>query len=189
MAVILAPVVLRDRLPVKLPAEMLLVALVFIFAALFLGEMRSYYQRIWWWDTALHMSSGFLLGIFGFLLVYVLNESRNIGVFMRPRFVAFFAFLFAVAVGAGWEIFEFTMDRMFGLHMQKPEDGGRGGRRCSSASIASLRRRPARRLKILVRCRRWRRSAEFPVRVKCATLPWRTLQAAAEARDEVVSTE
>ena len=29
----------------------------------------------------------------------------------------------------------------------------------------------------------------FPVRVKCATLPWRTLQAAAEARDEVVSTE
>ncbi len=30
---------------------------------------------------------------------------------------------------------------------------------------------------------------QFPVRVKCATLPWRTLQAAAEARDEVVSTE
>jgi len=29
----------------------------------------------------------------------------------------------------------------------------------------------------------------FPVRVSCATLPWRTLQAAAEARDEVVSTE
>ena len=30
---------------------------------------------------------------------------------------------------------------------------------------------------------------QFPVRIKCATLPWRTLQAAAEARDEVVSTE
>jgi nitrogen fixation protein NifU and related proteins len=30
---------------------------------------------------------------------------------------------------------------------------------------------------------------QFPVRVKCVTLPWRTLQAAAEARDEVVSTE
>ena len=29
----------------------------------------------------------------------------------------------------------------------------------------------------------------FPVRIKCATLPWRTLQAAAEARDEGVSTE
>jgi nitrogen fixation NifU-like protein len=29
----------------------------------------------------------------------------------------------------------------------------------------------------------------FPVRVTCATLPWRTLQAAVEARDEGVSTE
>ena len=30
---------------------------------------------------------------------------------------------------------------------------------------------------------------QFPVRVKCASLPWHTLRAAAEARDEVVSTE
>lgn len=30
---------------------------------------------------------------------------------------------------------------------------------------------------------------QFPVRVMCATLPWRTLQAATEARGEVVSTE
>lgn len=127
MVVILAPVVLRERLPVKLPAEMLVVALVFIFAALFLGEMRSYYERIWWWDIALHTSSGFLLGTFGFLLVYVLNESRNIGVYMRPRFVAFFAFLFAVAVGAIWEIFEFAMDRLFGTNMQKPMLGDPSG--------------------------------------------------------------
>lgn len=30
---------------------------------------------------------------------------------------------------------------------------------------------------------------QFPVRVKCATLPWQTLRAAATARVEVVSTE
>jgi nitrogen fixation NifU-like protein len=30
---------------------------------------------------------------------------------------------------------------------------------------------------------------QFPVRVKCASLPWHTLRAAAEARNEVVSTE
>jgi nitrogen fixation NifU-like protein len=30
---------------------------------------------------------------------------------------------------------------------------------------------------------------QFPVRVKCASLAWHTLRAAAEARDEVVSTE
>jgi len=30
---------------------------------------------------------------------------------------------------------------------------------------------------------------QFPVRVKCATLPWHTLRAALDAREEVVSTE
>ena len=30
---------------------------------------------------------------------------------------------------------------------------------------------------------------QFPIRVKCASLPWHTLRSAAEARDEVVSTE
>lgn len=31
--------------------------------------------------------------------------------------------------------------------------------------------------------------SEFPVRVKCASLPWHTLRAALEAKNEVVSTE
>jgi nitrogen fixation NifU-like protein len=30
---------------------------------------------------------------------------------------------------------------------------------------------------------------EFPVRVKCATLPWHTLRAALEGKEEKVSTE
>ena len=67
----------------------------------------------------LHTGSGFLLGIFGFLLVYVLNERPDIDLHMRPRFVALFAFMFAVGMGALWEIFEFGMDQLFGLNMQK----------------------------------------------------------------------
>ena len=127
LAIILAPILLGERLPVRLPAEMQLAALAFIFAALFLGEIRRYYDRIWWWDIALHMSSGLLLGIVGFLLVYVLNESRNVDLHMRPRFIALFAFLFAVAVGAIWEIFEFAMDSIFGMRMQKPMLGDDSG--------------------------------------------------------------
>ena len=33
--------------------------------------------------------------------------------------VAFFAFCFAVAMGATWEVFEFVMDQLFGFNMQK----------------------------------------------------------------------
>jgi uncharacterized membrane protein YjdF len=116
---ILLVTVFSDRLAVHLPSEFQVVALLFVFAALFLGEVRSYYDKIWWWDIVLHSSSGLLMGILGFLLVYVLNASEKIAFSMTPRFIAFFAFLFAVAVGTIWEIFEFSMDVLFGANMQK----------------------------------------------------------------------
>jgi len=127
MGFILGPVLLGERLPVHIPAEFQLLALLFSFAALFLGEARSFYERFWWWDIMLHVSSGLLLGILGFLLVYVLNESRRAKLNMRPRFVALFAFAFAVGAGALWEIFEFAMDQLFGLNMQKPMLGDASG--------------------------------------------------------------
>ncbi|PTB91160.1 hypothetical protein C9993_12715, partial [Marinobacter sp. Z-F4-2] len=71
--------------------------------------------------------SGFLLGILGFLLVHIMNETENIHVHMKPGFVAFFAFMFALGVGALWEIFEFTMDSLFGMNMQKPMLGDPSG--------------------------------------------------------------
>ena len=117
--VMFLPTALARRIRLEIPAEYEMMAVVFVFASIFLGEVRGYYHRFWWWDIALHTLSGLLLGIFGFLLVYVLNASDRIDLQMRPRFVAFFAFLFAVAVGAIWEIVEFAMDQFFGMNMQK----------------------------------------------------------------------
>ncbi|MCB2006249.1 MAG: hypothetical protein KDH93_14630 [Rhodoferax sp.] len=122
-----APAIFGHRLPVRIPAEYELLTILFVFGALFLGEFRSYYERYWWWDIALHASSGLLLGILGFLLVYVLNENKRIDLQMRPGFVALFAFVFALAVGTVWEIFEFTVDQVFGTTMQKPMLGDPSG--------------------------------------------------------------
>ncbi|WP_440996363.1 hypothetical protein [Arhodomonas sp. SL1] len=127
MGVTLVPARLGRRFRVHVPAELQLLTVLFIFAALFLGEIHSYYERIWWWDIALHAGSGLLLGILGFLLVYVLNESERVGMHLHPRFVALFAFLFAVAVGTLWEIFEFAMDQLAGTRMQKPMLGDPSG--------------------------------------------------------------
>jgi len=55
--------------------------------------------------------------------VYVLNENERVDVHMLPRFVAFFAFTFSVSVGTLREIFEFSMDQLFGANMQKPMFG------------------------------------------------------------------
>lgn len=113
------PFVLGRRFRVQIPASMELMAVGFLYASLFLGEVRGYYGRYWWWDALLHTGSGFLLGILGFLMVHVLNEHESVAMHMKPGFVAIFAFLFAVGLGALWEIFEFAMDQVFGMNMQK----------------------------------------------------------------------
>ncbi len=115
----LAPVILGKRFHVFIPPEFEFLATIFVFGTLFLGEVKGYYIKFWWWDLVLHTASGFLLGIVGFLLVHVLNEKKEIRLHMTPGFVALFAFMFAVGIGALWEIFEFSMDQLFGLDMQK----------------------------------------------------------------------
>ncbi len=125
MVLTLAPVVFR--MPVEIPSEIQIVAVLFVFATLFLGEVRDYYQRFWWWDVVLHTSSGGLLGLVGFMFVYILNEDAHVDLHMRPPFLALFAFFFAVGLGAIWEIFEFGMDRLFGTDMQPATPGDPSG--------------------------------------------------------------
>ena len=127
MGLTLAPVALGSRLPIRIPPEFQMLSIAFVFASLFLGEIQSYYELVWWWDISLHATSGLLFGIVGFLLVYVLNENERIDISLRPRFVALFAFVFAIAVGALWEVFEYAMDQALGVQMQKPRLGDPSG--------------------------------------------------------------
>lgn len=120
ICITLLPLLLERKFQVHIPPQFQLLAIAFVFASLFLGEVHDYYARFWWWDIALHTTSGFLLGIVGFLLVHLLNETKSLGMHMKPGFVAFFAFLFALGMGVLWEIFEFSMDTFFGTNMQKP---------------------------------------------------------------------
>ncbi len=113
------PALMQRRFNVSIPPEFELLAILFVFASLFLGEVRGYYLRFWWWDAVLHTGSGLLLGLTGFLLVYILNQTDRVEIHMKPGFVALFSFAFAMAAGGLWEIFEYAVDNVFGLNMQK----------------------------------------------------------------------
>lgn len=110
---------LGARFRVHIPPEFESLAILFICMTLFMGEVLDFYNRYWWWDIVLHAESGFLLGIVGFVLVYILNEADSADLDLAPGFIALFAFTFSVALGVIWEIFEFAMDSLFGLNMQK----------------------------------------------------------------------
>lgn len=127
IATVFAPIIFRKQLDVELPAELHMTAVVFIFASFYLGEVMDFYYRFWWWDIALHTTAGLLMGILGFLLIYVLNESKRVDVNLTAGFTAFFAFTFAVTIGSIWEIFEFGVDRIFGANMQKEMLGDPSG--------------------------------------------------------------
>lgn len=113
------PAIIGRRYRLELPPAFEALAVLFVFGSLFLGEVRGYYTRFWWWDALLHIGAGFLVGILGFMLVYTLNERGLGSLQLRASFVSLFSFTFSLAIGALWEIFEFGMDQVFGLNMQK----------------------------------------------------------------------
>ncbi len=120
LSITFLPLALGKQFQLKIPHEFEILAIIFVYASLFLGEVHDYYIVYWWWDVVLHTGSGLLLGIIGFLLVYVLNEKDDINLDLTAGFMGLFAFVFAVALGTVWEIFEFIMDSVFSLNMQKP---------------------------------------------------------------------
>ena len=112
-----APAMIERRLRVPLPVEFTLLTCIILFASFVLGEVRDFYELIWWWDLALHGMSAMLMGFIGFLAVYVFHMTHRIKI--KPLHVAAFTFGFAVTIGTLWEIFEFLMDWYVGTNMQK----------------------------------------------------------------------
>jgi len=130
IVLMLIPVILRRRYDVFIPPEFQLVAAGFIFFSVYLGSVRGYYSKFWWWDIALHTSSGFILGIAGFVTLFLLNRTNRIPHGMRPIFICFFGVTFAVFLGVVWEIFEYACDRLgprvgWKSNMQSVESGVR----------------------------------------------------------------
>ncbi len=115
----MAPSFVERRLHIKLPTALEITVLIFIFCAEVLGEIACFYIKYPLWDTMLHTVNGFLFAAFGFCLVDLLNENRSVKFRLSPDFLALVAFCFSMTIGIFWEFFEFSMDHLFALDMQK----------------------------------------------------------------------
>ena len=115
----LIPSFVSQNFGIQLPETLEIIVLLFIFAAVILGEIYSFYVRISFWDTMLHTINGFLCAAIGFALVDILNRSTRFRFQLSPLFLVVVAFCFSMTVGVVWEFFEFFMDQVFLLDMQK----------------------------------------------------------------------
>lgn len=113
------PQIVDHRFHVRIPVALEVVILLFIYAHMILGEIRSFYTLFPYWDTMLHTINGFLMAAIGFSMIDILNQDPRVHISMSPIFVAFVAFCFSMTIGVLWEFFEFAMDMFTGSDMQK----------------------------------------------------------------------
>lgn len=119
LILLIMPSLIQVTLKIELPTVLEILILIFIFSAEILGEIREYYIMIPMWDTILHTVNGFLAAAIGFSMVDLLNRSDRMTFQLSPLFTAIVAFCFSMTIGVVWEFFEFGMDMIFGLDMQK----------------------------------------------------------------------
>lgn len=109
------PSLLDRKFSVQLPPYMEVMFVVFCFCSLILGDVSDFYGRFHWWDTMLHALSGLMLGILAYAILLQIKQAWR----LSPFFVALWVTCFSLAIGALWEIIEFTIDGLFGLNSQE----------------------------------------------------------------------
>ena len=119
LVLFMIPSFIERRIKVDVPDTLEVIVLFFIFAAEILGEIAEFYYAVPAWDTVLHTANGFLAAAVGLALIDILNREERFAISLTPVFVAIFAFCFSMTIGVLWEFFEFTMDTVFGMNMQK----------------------------------------------------------------------
>lgn len=113
------PFFIQQNFGIELPSTLEIIILLFIFASEILGELKCYFITYPHWDSMLHTTTGFLCAATGFALIDILNRNSKIKFQLSPIYVAVAAFCFSMTVGVLWEFFEFGMDRLFMMDMQK----------------------------------------------------------------------
>ena len=119
LLLLVIPSLAQITFKVELPTALEIIILVFIFSAEILGEISEFYLVFPFWDTVLHTLNGFLAAAIGFSLVDLLNRSDRTVFSLSPLFTAIVAFCFSMTIGVVWEFFEFGMDMIMELDMQK----------------------------------------------------------------------
>ncbi|MDR0681870.1 MAG: hypothetical protein LBG15_08510 [Dysgonamonadaceae bacterium] len=117
--VLFLPSAMEHKFKITISNGLHILYVLFLYAAIILGQVSGYYQRFYHWDTLLHTLSGAMLSAFGFCIIDIINKSKKINLGLSNWFMSFFSFCFAIMIDTFWEIIEFIMDAFMDLNMQQ----------------------------------------------------------------------
>ncbi len=121
-ALTFVPYVAAQRLDIRFPW------VVYFLIALSLTIHISGYVQGWYvtyypyYDKFAHLVSAISIALIGFLGVIFLD--RYWRMHLTPLFIVFFTLTFGMALGGIWEIYEFTVDQLFGGFLNGPMQNG-----------------------------------------------------------------
>lgn len=119
LVILAAPIILRKQFLINVPLALTVAVGCFAFVAMVLGDGLDFYGKYSWWDSFLHLFSGIVLGFIGLWVVHVLLADKSMTVFNNRYFLALFLLVFSLALGAIWEICEFSYDELMGTNTQQ----------------------------------------------------------------------
>lgn len=116
IGVALIPAYLARSNQASIPFEVELVLLWWLVADMSMGRVFRLYDTSLWFDKVLHLGNSILLGMVGFLVVYVLHFTGKLSA--SRAVCGIFIVIVTLGVGAVWEIAEYLSDLAFGLGAQ-----------------------------------------------------------------------
>ena len=91
--------------------------LFFVFVLIYFGNVGFFSGLFWWWDLFIRFVLGILAVLVGFLLIFIINDSRKGSLNLNSFFIALFCFSFALMSALCWLLIKFLAGYFFGLNL------------------------------------------------------------------------
>lgn len=89
---------------------------LFIFIAVCIGSTLNNRTTFEHFDIVTHCASGVISAWFGYDFANIIYRKRGD---LGPAMSSLFSLAFALGIAVGWEIYEFSMDKLYGMTLQK----------------------------------------------------------------------
>ena len=96
----------------------LVILIVFIAIANWFANIFYLYWLIWWFDLVMHFLGGLWVGASGLLIFSSIKKKRGSQAPVDMKLAFTVALACAIVIGGGWEVFEFSLDRLLIAELQ-----------------------------------------------------------------------